>query len=168
MKSGIVIATVFFAFACNQKENNKIMPVNSTDTIDTEKDKAADKEANTQHRDTINMKVQDEKGSYNAIGEIDSIHPRIYVKFTNQAAINLHAVITPIQGEGNIRFDQILFPNKTADGPFGKEIALKLKQTGEYTLIIGHSLMAENPYSGKFKIEIEITNYELLITTRAN
>ena len=156
MKTRLLIGAVLVAISCNQKENDKIMPVNSTYSIATAKDKAADKEANTQHRDTINMKVQDEKGSYNAIGEIDSIHPRIYVKFTNQAAQNLHAVITPMQGEGNIRFDQILFPNKRADGPFGKEIALKLKQTGEHILIIGHSLMAEYPYSGKFKVNLNV------------
>lgn len=153
----IAIVATFFVFSCNQKENVKIIPVNSTDTIVTEKDSAANKGLNAQLQDTISMLVQDEKGYFSAVGEIDSIHSRIYVKFTNEATGKLHAVITPLNGDGNIRFNQILFPDKTADGPFGKELELEIKQTGEHTLIIGHSLMAENPYSGRFMVEI-ITN----------
>ncbi|WP_136152159.1 hypothetical protein [Flavobacterium sangjuense] len=105
------------------------------------------------------MVVKDKKGSYTAIGTIDSIHPRIYIKFTNKTTGSLHAMVKPLPlgSEGNIRFNQILFPNKMADGPFGHDLFIKLKQTGEHTLIIGHSLMAENPHSGRFMVEV-ITN----------
>ena len=154
----IAILAAFLVFSCNQRENVKIIPVNSTDTIVTEKDSIANKDVNAQLYDTISMLVPDAKEYYSAFGEIDSIHPRIYVKFTNESAGKVHAVVTPISGDGNIRFNQILYPDKTADGPFGKELELELKQTGGHTLIIGHSLMAENPYSGKFKVELRITN----------
>lgn len=154
----IAIVAAFFVFSCNQKENVKIIPVNSTDTIVTEKDSEAHKDVNEQLADTIRMLLKDEKGSYTAIGKIDSIHPRIYLKFTNQAIWKLHAVITPLNGDGNIRFNQILYPDKTADGPFGKELELELKQTGEHTLIIGHSLMADGQYQGKFKVELKLSH----------
>lgn len=154
----IAIIAAFLVFSCNQKENVKIIPVNSTDTIVTEKDSAANKDLNTQQLDTISMLVPDAKGYYSAVGEIDSIHSRIYVKFTNEASGKLHAVITPIHGDGNIRFNQILYPDKTADGPFGKELELELKQTGEHTLIIGHSLMADGQYQGKFKVELKLSH----------
>ena len=168
MKIGLIIVSLFLVFSCNQKENDKTIPVNSTDTIVTVKDKVADKVVNAQHRDTINMLVQDEKGSYSAFGIIDSIHPIIYVKFTNENPGNLHAVVTPVNGAGNIRFNQIFFPDKRADGPFGQEVTLELKQIGEHTLIIGHSLMAENPYSGKFKVEIRITTQDIGEQSEAN
>ena len=152
----IAIVSLLLAFSCNQKENGKIIPANMTDTIATEKDKANDTVLNAQQDDTIQMLVPDEKGSYSAFGIIDSIRPRIYVTFTNKKTGNLNAAVTPINGEGNIRFNQILFPDKTADGPFGKDLELELKQTGKHTLIIGHSLMAENPYYGKFKVELQV------------
>lgn len=154
----IAIVAAFFVFSCNQKENVKIIPVNSTDTIVTEKDSEAHKDVNEQLADTILMLLKDEKGSYTAIGKIDSIHPRIYLKFTNEATGNVHAVVTPINGEGNIRFNQILYPDKTADGPFGKELELELKQTGEHSLIIGHSLMVDSQYQGKFKVELKLSH----------
>lgn len=154
-----ILLTVFLIFSCNQKEEDKVTIVKSTQTIDTTKHKAATKAVNEQLADTIRMVVKNKKGSYTAIGTIDSVHPRIYIKFTSETHGYLHAMVKPlpIGAEGNIRFNQILFPNKLADGPFGHDVFMKLKQTGEHTLIIGHSLMAENPYSGRFMVEV-ITN----------
>lgn len=157
MKTVIGILTVCVSLSCSQKEGIKIIPVNSTDTIVAKKDSAANKGVNEQLADTIRMLVSNDKGSYTAIGTIDSIHPRIYIKFKNKTAGSLHAMVKPLEGEGNIRFSQILFPNRLADGPFGHDLFMKLKQTGEHTLIIGHSFMAENPYRGRFMVEI-ITN----------
>ena len=109
-------------FSCNQKEDNKIMPVNSTDTIVTEKDSGnvQPKEENQQLGDTINLTFKDNKGNYIAEGTIDSIHPRIYIKFTNDDPGILKATVKPL-GVGNIRFNQIILPDKRADGPFGQD-----------------------------------------------
>jgi hypothetical protein len=142
-------------FSCNHKQNSPIIPANMTDTIAVEQDKAEDSVYNSQKNDTISMLIEDENGKFTAFGTIDSVS-HVYIKFTNEDTGNLTAAITPIEGTGNIRFNQILFPDKTADGPFGKEMVLELKQTGEHTLIIGHSLMADHPYSGKFKVELQV------------
>lgn len=144
------------ASSCSPRENFKMASGNSIDIIERAKPIVEDKNINTQLRDTIKMLEQDEKGTYSAIGIIDSTHPRIYVRFKNEFTGNLYAVITPLGGEGNIRFDQILFPDKTSDGPFGRDITLELKQTGKHTLIISHSLMAEQPYKGKFSIKLQV------------
>ncbi len=156
MKTLIAISVAFLAFSCSPRENGKTVPGNSIDIIARAKPIDEDKHINDQRLDTITMAMEDENGIYSALGIIDSLHPRIYVKFSNEDTGNLYAVITPLKGDGNIRFSQILFPDKTADGPFGKDVALVLRQTGQHTLIIGHSLMAENPYSGKFKIDLQV------------
>ena len=155
MKLWSAIVFGFFMFSCNHKENAAIIPANMSDTIAVHQDKIVDTLSNSQKNDTITMLVEDGNRIYSAYGTIDSLK-HVYVKFTNEDTGNLTAAITPIGGNGNIRFNQILFPDKTADGPFGKDMILELKQTGEHTLIIGHSLMADNPYSGKFKVELQV------------
>jgi hypothetical protein len=163
MTKYIIIAALFF-LSCKQKGNNETIPVNMSDTIVTETEKTAIERLNEQKDDTIRMINQDAKGVYSAIGSIDSIHSRIYVKFTNKDEAYLKATITTMEGEGNIRFNQIIFPDKTADGPFGKEMELKLKTQGEHTLIIGYSLMAEGRYEGEFKVEVRFDG--LIINTK--
>jgi|SRR6218665_134526 len=148
----IIIVLLSFFVSCKQKENTDIVPVNMSDTIVTEKDK----NVNRQVDDTIHLNFIDEKGLFTVEGSIDSIHPRIYVKFENDDLGKLKARIIPTVGKGNIRFNQIVFPDKTADGPFGMDLDLDLKQKGKHELIIGHSLMADHPYQGKFKVELQI------------
>ena len=152
MKKYVIAIVALLAFSCQQKENVKIIPANMSDTIVTEKEKPENKQLG----DTIRLAIKDDKGIFVADGEIDSIHSRIYVRFTNPGADSLKAAITPMDGDGNIRFNQIIFPDETADGPFGKEVKLELKQTGEHTLIIGHSQMADGQYQGKFKVQLQL------------
>lgn len=151
----ILVVVMLFIFSCNQKqeEDNEVIPVNMTDTIVTEKEKP--KEENQQLGDTIPLTFKDAKGSYIAEGVLDSLHPRVYIKFTNDAPGNLKASVKPL-GVGNIRFNQIIFPDNTSDGPFGQDLEQQLSQTGVYTLVIGHSLMADNPYIGKFMVKVQV------------
>ena len=65
-------------------------------------------------------------------------------------------IVTP-GGKGNIRFNQIFMPDKSADGPFDKSLNYDIKKTGLYKLIIGEDLMAENPYKGEFTLEMKIS-----------
>lgn len=152
-----LLIVAFLLCSCHQKEDNNIMPVNTTDTIVTEKEKIQQEVLNQQTNDTIQLLVQDEKGNYTAVGIIDSIHSKVYVTFDNKLASTLKAAITTMEGDGNIRFNQIVFPDKTSDGPFGKELQLELNSIGEHILVIGHSLMADGQYEGKFKVEVELT-----------
>lgn len=151
----IFVVSIFFV-SCNQKDKIEIIPVAISDTIVSENDKS--KVKNQQIDDTIYLNFIDEKGLFTVEGLIDSIHPRIYVKFENDKIGKLKAKIVTKTEKGNIRFNQIVFPNQTADGPFGTDLNLELKQTGKHMLVIGHSLMADNPYVGKFKVELQITS----------
>jgi hypothetical protein len=150
MKNLLFLLLSIFFFSCQQKENkNASVPV--LKPIVTKKNS----EENKQLGDTIFMKYRNEKHLFTAEGSIDSIHSRIYVKFKNEDSGELNAKIITTTGKGNIRFNQIIFPDKTSDGPFGMDLKIHLMQKGNYVLVIGHSLMADNPFLGKFKLELE-------------
>lgn len=156
MKSfSILLLSVFF-FSCQQKEN-KNTSLQNTDSVLTKKNKVDNKreKENKQIEDTIFMNFKDAKGLFVAEGTLDSIHPRVYVKFKNDVLGELNAQIIPTTGKGNIRFNQILFPDKSSDGPFGMDLKVNLTQKGNHILVIGHSLMADSPYWGTFKVQIE-------------
>ena len=151
----ILLISILF-FSCQQKQTQNDS-VQTSDSI-VAKDSIVlkeDKEENKQIGDTIFMNFKNEKGLYIAEGVIDSINSRVYVKFKNEDLGKLKAQIVPTGGKGNIRFNQIIFPNKTSDGPFGMDLNTNLEQKGNYILVIGHSQMADNPFYGKFTVQVE-------------
>lgn len=159
MKNYIILLASIFFFSCQQKENTKTsvdaVEVTSDTIHKTENKVEKPKEENKQIGDTISMNFADEKGLYTAEGSLDSIHTRVYIKYKNEDLGELNATIIPSTGKGNIRFNQIIFPDKSSDGPFGMDLKIPLKQKGNHILVIGHSLMADNPYFGKFKVQLE-------------
>ena len=157
MKNVLILLLSVFFFACQQKEN-KQSTVEVSDSIVVKKNKEEDKpikEENKQVGDTIFMNSTDERGFFVAEGSLDSIHSKVYVKFKNENSGELKAQILPAGGKGNIRFNQIIFPDKASDGPFGMDMKIDLKQKGNHVLVIGHSLMADEPYFGKFSVQLE-------------
>lgn len=156
MKNILILLISIFFFSCQQKQtkSNSVETPSSTVAKDSIVLKE-DKEENKQIGDTIFMNFKNEKGLYTAEGTIDSIHSRVYVKFKNEDLGELKAKIIPAGGKGNIRFNQIIFPNKNSDGPFGMDLNTNLEQKGNYILVIGHSQMADNPFYGQFKVQVE-------------
>lgn len=157
MKHYLIFLLPILFYSCQQKEikNN---PIPTSDSIVTTKDKEESKpikEENKQIGDTIFMNTKDEKNLLTAEGVLDSVHSKVYVKFKNETLGELNGKIIPTTGKGNIRFNQIISPNKASDGPFGMDLKIQLKQKGNYILVIGHWLMADNPYYGTFKVELE-------------
>ena len=153
----LLIAILFFS--CQKKENGTIpqkesstTPIDSSTTLNKEKKEQENKKTG----DTIFMNFQNKENQSVAESSLDSLHSKLYVKFKSEISGQLQAEIIPATGKGNIRFNQIIFPDKTSDGPFGMDLKIPLKQKGNYILAIGHSLMAENPYYGKFKIQLEV------------
>lgn len=152
-KISILLLSIFF-FSCQQKET-KTTPVPPSDPIIVKNNKEKEnKEENKQTGDTIFLNFKNEKGVFTAEGLLDSIHQKVYVKFNNEDAGELAVKIIPTTGKGNIRFNQIIFPDKTSDGPFGMDLKIPLKQKGSYIMVIGHSLMADNPFWGKFEVQL--------------
>jgi hypothetical protein len=159
MKNFLILLLSVFFFSCQQKES-KSTSAETSDTIITKKNteeskQEDDKQENKQIGDTIYMKFSNKKGFFTAEGSLDSIHSKVYVRFKNENAGELNARIIPTTGKGNIRFNQIIFPDTSSDGPFGMDLKIQLTQKGNHVLVIGHSLMADNPYFGKFEIQLE-------------
>ena len=157
MKKFLMLLLTIFLFSCQQKET-KESPIETSDSIVVNQNKEEKKpiqEENKQIGDTIFMNFRNEKDLFVAEGSLDSIHSKVYVKFKNENLGELKAKIIPATGKGNIRFNQIIFPDKAADGPFGMDLKIDLKQKGDHILVIGHSLMADEPYFGKFKVELD-------------
>lgn len=157
MKNYLLLLLSIFVFSCQKQKTEPV--VTSSDTLTTEQNTEAKpvniEEENKQEGDTIFMNFKNEAGKFIAEGSLDSIHPRVYVKFKNDAAAELNGKIVPTPGKGNIRFNQIIAPDQSSDGPFGMDIKTDLKQKGNYILVIGHSQMADNPYFGSFGVELE-------------
>ena len=57
---------------------------------------------------------------------------------------------------GNLRINQLIMPDGTTDGPYGREINDSLTKIGTYQIIIGESLMQGDPYAGDYFLKIEI------------
>ncbi|KQO28636.1 hypothetical protein ASF10_22685 [Flavobacterium sp. Leaf82] len=152
MKNFCMLLLSIFFFSCQQKEIKK-NPVPVSDSVSViEKENI---EKNKQIGDTIVLNFKNEKGLYVAEGSLDSIHPRVYLKFKNEDSGEINAKILPSTGKGNIRFNQIIFPDQSSDGPFGMDLKINLTQKGNHILVIGHSQMADNPFWGKFNVELE-------------
>lgn len=151
MKSWFLLLISVFFFSCQQKENKKPAAEAPTPVVQQEK-----KQENEQIGDTIAMNFKNEESVFSAEGRLDSLNSKIYVKFKNEDLSELNAQIIPDAGKGNIRFNQIIFPDKTSDGPFGMDMKMPLQQKGTHILVIGHSLMADNPYYGNFKVQLAI------------
>ncbi|MEN2412220.1 hypothetical protein [Flavobacterium mesophilum] len=158
MKNFLLLALTVFFFSCQKKEpTNTTYSTSDSIVVNENKNEISKKEIeeNKQVGDTIFMNFKDEKNVYVATGVLDSVHSKVYVKFNNEDVGGLNGKIIPATGKGNIRFNQIIFPDKTSDGPFGMDLKTQLKQKGNYILIIGHSQMADSPYIGEFKVQLE-------------
>jgi len=151
MKNLCILLISIFFFSCQQKENKEASAESPIPVVQKEK-----KQENKQIGDTIFMNFKNEENAFVAEGHLDSLNSKVYVQFKNEDLGELNAQIIPDGGKGNIRFNQIIFPDKTSDGPFGMDLKIPLKQKRTHVLIIGHSLMADNPYYGKFKVQLDI------------
>ncbi|WP_156307922.1 hypothetical protein [Sphingobacterium endophyticum] len=76
------------------------------------------------------------------------------ITFNPGAYKNLNAEVNGVPA-GNIRFNQIIMPDKSSDGPFGKDLNYLLDQSGEYKLIIGESLMQGDPFEGDYILKFK-------------
>lgn len=155
MKNIALLLLSLSLFSCQQKENKKTAVPTADTVVAKEIKEEIKQQENKQVGDTIFMNITNEKGLYVAEGSLDSIHPKVYVKFKNEDLGELNGTILPAAGKGNIRFNQIIFPDKSSDGPFGMDLKIPLKQKGNHIIVIGPSLMADSPYWGKFKVQLE-------------
>ncbi|WLD23488.1 hypothetical protein NU10_12355 [Flavobacterium dauae] len=66
----------------------------------------------------------------------------------------VNITLTVPKDSGNIRINQIIAPDNTANGPFGRTYNDTLHLSGTYRIIIGSSLMQESPYAGPYDVKV--------------
>ncbi len=81
----------------------------------------------------------------------------IYVEFMSDGYKNIFARLSSPDSLANIRFSQIFMPDGTMDGPFGINMEYQLPMNGRYRISIHENMMAGDPWSGVFDVNIELT-----------
>ena len=82
------------------------------------------------------------------------------VSFVNTGYQSMDVSIAFTQEEWlhNYRLSQIIMPDGSMDGPFGRDTSYDLTQEGEYQLIFGESLMQGDRRTGEALITINLHN----------
>lgn len=81
----------------------------------------------------------------------------IYIEFESKGYKNISANLYSNDSMANIRFSQIELPNKHSDGPFGRRLDYNISSNGIYTISVHEDMMAGNPWSGVFDVDISLT-----------
>ena len=149
MKIKLVFLLIFSIFlSCNQNENKKTSGQNlnpaNTDFLQNERKADADsaKSILSSEKDVLVFQLK-----------IDSANQHVTVPISVTTGDTLFATLTSKDDKANIRISQIGFPDSTFDGPFGKTIRQKIKDTGNYKIIIGEDMMAGDRWNGDFELK---------------
>lgn len=68
----------------------------------------------------------------------------------------LTASVVPENKKATIRFSHIYLPDGKSDGPFGPTLKYKLEQKGVYKIYIGPNMMAGDPASTDFILNVRV------------
>lgn len=80
---------------------------------------------------------------------------RVVVNFNSTGSQMLTVDLqTPYDAIGNIRVSQIIKPDGTSDGPFGKYMTYSLTKTGQYQVVLAPNMMAGDPWSGMIDMNL--------------
>ena len=146
MKKKVVLLLIFSAFfSCDQNNNQATdQPLPSTKDDSSKIEKQADSAARIllAGEDTLVFKLK-----------MDSANQHITVPLKINSGDTLFATLHSKDKKANIRISQIGFPDSTFDGPFGRELNYKIKDTGNYKIIIGENMMAGDRWNGDFTLE---------------
>lgn len=89
-------------------------------------------------------------------GAISGDAPRVFCTWKQDREMMVRASVEPLAPGLKLRFSEIIFPDSSADGPFGKIFNRKLTSAGRYQLIIAPHQMASSTRTGDFTLEFEL------------
>jgi hypothetical protein len=136
--------TLLILFSCHQNENK--------DNSDQPRPAIHSEELTAQSDDSANsLSPQKDTLVFNLT--LDSANQHLAVPIRILAGDTLYANLASKDSKANIRISQLGFPDSTFDGPFGKKINYKIKDTGEYKIIIGENMMAGYRCNGNFELK---------------
>ncbi|MCD8165279.1 MAG: hypothetical protein LUE93_03620 [Bacteroides sp.] len=104
---------------------------------------------------TVFIALTDGQGSVELSKKADQT---LYIEFENDGYDRLFAEIVIYDPPGNIRFDQIIMPDGTTDGPFSQTLQYDLPASGIYRLSMHENMMAGERWSGTFTVNITLSH----------
>ncbi len=88
--------------------------------------------------------------------EFTSDNQKLILKVANFSGKSINVNVKPEKTAMNIRVNQIILPDGTQDGPFGREVAnYQVSGKGVLQIIISKSSMASGTSKGHFTVEVE-------------
>ncbi len=151
-----LITSAIVIYSCNNTSQNKL----NTDSM------AAENVSTNKGKDTIrNSEVNDsviyirfpaDSISTTVSGKMKGMKLPVTVLIPIRQGKQLIASLKTEDSLANIRINQIFTPDGKADGPFGRELKLVIKQQGTYKLIIAENLMQGDEWKGKFNLTVNI------------
>ena len=123
---------------------------------ESDKKSVKEKSENKFNTKSVTVKFPAESTRMTMDGNITGFGDLISYEFEASKGQTLNASVKPKNGEGNVRINQIRFPDGKADGPFGDKMTYKLTESGNWKLIIGEDMMAGEPWKGAYLLTVEI------------
>lgn len=140
---------VFIFFSCTGKQKGE----NENNNIVSEQIETVEKVTIPSDSGIIHLKLVDGKNSARIEKKENQT---IYVEFVNEGYEKVIAHLSSSDSLANIRFSQIFLPDKTMDGPFGRDIKYQLPTDGLYKLSVNENMMAGDPWAGIFDIHLQL------------
>ena len=151
---------IFLALVCVACGNNTVSEKqDEKDTLSNGKIKtepAGNLPVNMQEDNSINFSFAPDSSTLTAKGSINSVKDHITGYLPVDRNAELTAQLIPDDEDLNIRFTQIIMPDSSMDGPFGRQLRYTLTQKGLYKIIISPSTMAEGKVKGDFLVRIQV------------
>lgn len=132
---------------CNQGKKNKTM---RHALVPLKKDAAIVNPTNTETGVNF-LSPQKDTLLFNL--KMDSANQHVTVTINITSGNKIFASLSSKDKNANIRISQIGFPDSTFDGPFGRTLDYKIKDTGNYKIIVGEDMMAGDRWNGDFTLK---------------
>lgn len=152
MKNKIIFYTIFICLiSCQQNEQKKTLDdpliAIENDSVKTENNEPNDSLPKdlSPLSDTLILKLK-----------MDSATSHLTIPVLITSGKDLFAALSSDDKNANIRISQVGLPDSTFDGPFGKDIHYKIKEHGNYKIIIGENMMAGDRWIGDFVLKVWI------------
>jgi len=150
MKNKIIFFAIFiYLISCHQKEQKKTfedpLVAIENDSVKTEKKMLNDTlpKGLSALSDTLILKLK-----------TDNANDHLTIPLSITSGKELFASLSSDDKNANIRISQVELPDRTFDGPFGRDLHYKMKAPGNYKIIIGENMMAGDRWKGDFVLRV--------------
>lgn len=144
----LAIFVTLIGFACSGSQKEKAV----TETA-TNNEVKSEEIVMPSDSGVVKINVTDGKGSVRIQKMEDQT---IYIEFPSNGYKKVSGWLSSPDSLANIRFSQIIMPDGTMDGPFGREMDYELLKEGIYRISIHENMMAGDPWAGIFDVKIEL------------